>query len=431
MQRLITSALTSRGLRDLRRGTARAARKLTWRERAIAFFAQVDDPYGPAALNFLARLADRHALRIDYHLVPPPDASAAPEATLLADYARRDAARIEAALGLGDGVPGAAPPPEQVARAQRIAAAAIARGDGAALAAITRALGDAAALDALAARYGEADAHAALAEGAALRAKLGHYLGSTSYFEGEFYWGVDRLHYLEDRLRAEDGEEAPRLAPRLDPGPYPPDPPVVAQPPRLDCYLSFRSPYSLVAAERVGALANAYGARLNLKFVLPMVMRGLPVPRAKQIYITLDTKREAARHGVGFGTIHDPVGPGVERGLAVLHHVMPTGKGLDFAIAFLRAAFADGVDMTGDAALIRVAAGAGISEGEVREGLADPGWRAVAEANRADLFALGLWGVPSFQVDDRPGWWGQDRLWMIEDDLRAATGLSPIDRRLA
>ncbi len=430
IQRMLTSVLTSPALRDVRRGTQRAVRRIKRADRIVHFFCQIDDPYGPAALDYLSRLAERHALTIALRLVPAPDAAAAPEAAKLAAYSRRDAARVEQALGLGDGLVAGEPTTGQVARAQRLAAAAVARDDAATtLARITRALfsgGDA--LDELAENLGETDAEAALAEGTVERAKLGHYLGSTTAFEGEFYWGVDRLHYLEARLAAEDESDAPPICPRLDPGPYPATPPAVETPPRLDCYLSFRSPYSLVAAERIGALAAAYGATLSLKFVLPMVMRGLPVPRAKRLYITLDTKREAARQGIAFGTIHDPVGEGVERGLAVLHHVMPSGKGLDFAISFLRGAFADGIDMTNDAGLMKVAARAGVTADEVRAALADESWRAVAEANRADMFALGLWGVPSFQVDDRPGWWGQDRLWMIEDDLRAATGLPAIDR---
>ncbi len=435
MQRLLTTALTSAALRDARRRTHRAARRLKRTDRAVTFFAQIDDPYGPAALHFLGRLADRFGLAVAYRLVPPPDAAAAPEADRLAAYAMRDAARVEAALGLGSGV--GAPPATaaQLARAHGIAAAALAGEQaGAALTAIMLALRHDdvdSALAALADVHGEGDAAKALADGSEERTRLGHYLGSMTHFEGEFYWGVDRLHHLEARLAAEDGGASSMLCPVLDPGPYPAAPPAAATPPRLDCYLSFRSPYSLVAAERIGALAAAYGATLNLKFVLPMVMRGLPVPRAKRMYITLDTKREATRHGIAFGTIHDPVGVGVERGLAVLHQVIPTGKGLDFAISFLRGAFADGIDMTNDAGLMKVAARVGVTPDQVRAALADDNWRAVAEANRADMFALGLWGVPSFQVDDRPGWWGQDRLWMVEDDLRDATGLPPIDRRMA
>ncbi|MFZ3184556.1 MAG: DsbA family protein, partial [Pseudomonas sp.] len=64
---------------------------------------------------------------------------------------------------------------------------------------------------------------------------------------------------------------------------------------------------------------------------------------------------------------------------------------------------------------------AGLDAEVVAAALADQSWRAVAEANREELFGLGLWGVPSFRVDNCPAQWGQDRLWLIERDLIAAT----------
>ncbi|OYY73122.1 DsbA family protein [Sphingomonas sp. 28-63-12] len=437
IRRLLTTSLTSAALRDLRRVRHRLTRRIGGKAMTADFFFQVDDPYGPVALPFLAALADRHQLALRLHLVPPPDAAAAPEIARLEDYGRRDAQMLAQTLGLeaiGAGRPG----PAQIARAQAIAGAALANEHPVdALIAIARACqsdGADAALDGMAERYGALDAtstNALVVDGQTTRKRLGHYLGSTTHFEGEFYWGVDRLHYLEARLRADDVDSPARLCPVLDLGPLPPSPPPPrAMPPRIDFYLSFRSPYTLVAVERIEALASAYGAELRLKFVLPMVMRGLPVPGAKRLYITLDTKREATRHGIAFGTIHDPVGAGVERGLAVLHHAIAQGRGLDFARSFLRAAFAEGIDMTNDTGLLKAAARAGITAETVAAALADPSWQSVAEANREELFALGLWGVPSFQVDDRPGWWGQDRLWRIEDDLRDALGLRPIDRRL-
>lgn len=434
--RLVATALTSDFLRDTRRIGYRVARKRKGGRMNADFFFQVDDPYGPLALPLLAALAARHNIALRLHLVPPPNAAAAPEANRLAALGARDAALLARALGLGAAAT-SIPSATQVVRAQRIAAAALDQAQAAdALIAIARACQspDAdARLDRLAETYGTRDAgstEALMQAGAARRDACGHYLGSVTHFEGECYWGVDRLHYLETRLRAADGTTAPPLCPVLDLGALPALPPAET-PPRLDFYLSFRSPYTLIAAERIGALAEAFGADLRLKFVLPMVMRGLPVPRAKRMYITLDTKREASRHRIRFGTIVDPVGLGVERGLAVLHQAIGHGRGLAFAQSFLRGAFADGIDMTGDAGLVKVAERAGVDAQTVRAGLADSSWRTVAEANRTDLFALGLWGVPSFQVDDRPPWWGQDRLWGVEDDLRAARGLPPIDRTMA
>ena len=430
IRRAVTTTLTSPAFRAARRAPHRVARRLTGSARVVDFFLQIDDPYGPIALHFLGALCERHGLKPSVWLVSSPDLSAAPEPDKLAAYARRDAAALATALGLPP-VSATMPAADAVERAQRIAAAVIIAGRSIApLIALMTALAAPDATDrlaALAAELGEADAAPMIAEGDARRVALGHYLGSVTHHEGDFYWGVDRLHFLEERLRTETGMGGPLICPLLEPVMHRAEQPV-ARAPTLDFYLSFRSPYTLIAAERIGALATAYGAELRLRPVLPMVMRGLPVPRAKRMYITLDTKREADRHGIRFGTIVDPVGAGVERGLAVLHQAIAGGQGLAFALSFLRGAFADGIDMTTDAGLIKVAERAGVGADTVQAALADDGWRAAAEANRADMFALGLWGVPSFQVDDRPGWWGQDRLWRVEDDLRAALQLTPIDR---
>jgi 2-hydroxychromene-2-carboxylate isomerase len=79
------------------------------------------------------------------------------------------------------------------------------------------------------------------------------------------------------------------------------------------------------------------------------------------------------------------------------------------------------LDGASDAGLLQMAARAGLDEPFVRAALADESWRPVAEANRTELFAHGLWGAPTLSVDGRPAHWGQDRLWVIENDLISAT----------
>jgi 2-hydroxychromene-2-carboxylate isomerase len=278
----------------------------------------------------------------------------------------------------------------------------------------------------LASSYGLNYPHAAnlppAPDGDALRLKLGHYLSGMFHFEGEWYWSVDRFHFLEQRLRDAGLSRKPgeriRIAPAREvtmSGPK-----GIARGATLDWFLSFRSPYTWISADRVKALADHYGATLRLRFVLPMVMRGLPVPASKRFYITLDTKREAERLGIPFGTIVDPVGRPTERGLAVLHHAIGLGKGHDFARSFLSGAFAEGIDAGSDAGLMRIAKRAGLTPGEAQDALKDESWRRVAEANREELFSLGHWGVPSFRVNDNPAHWGQDRLWVIEQELQRA-----------
>ncbi len=375
--RAVTSALTSPWLRQARRGLPGFWRQARRAQAVVHYFHDAADPYSALTAQILPAFEARYGIKLLGHEVPPPDAGAAPDALRLAAWSRRDAAMLAAAHGL------------QMSP-DRAAGIDVAGPD-------------------------------ALAEGAALRRRLGHYLGATFYFESEWYWGLDRLHYLERRLAEQGLDRAagtPPLAPVRDVMLAGPE--GSAQGHVLEMFLSLRSPYSYIALPRARALARHYGAALRLRFVLPMVMRGLPVPAAKRIYITLDTKREAERLGLRFGKIVDPVGAGVERGLAVLHRAIALGRGEDFALSFLQGVFADGIDSASDAGLRRIADRAGIEAGLVAAALEDASWRAEAAANRAELLAAGLWGVPCFRVDGGSTVWGQDRLWVVEDALQRA-----------
>ena len=164
----------------------------------------------------------------------------------------------------------------------------------------------------------------------------------------------------------------------------------------LEFYPSLRSPYTYIAMERVYALARRYPVELVLRPVLPMVMRGLPVPRTKQLYIALDTKREAEDAGLAFGRVCDPVGRPVERAFSLYPWARERGRAAELLLSFARAAFAEGIDTGSDAGLRFVVERAGLDWDEARERLATDAWRDELEANREALFALGLWGVPSF-----------------------------------
>jgi hypothetical protein len=173
--------------------------------------------------------------------------------------------------------------------------------------------------------------------------------------------------------------------------------------------------------ERVLALVSHYGLELRLRFVLPMVMRGLPVPAAKRTYILRDCKREAERLGLPFGSVCDPVGRPVERGLAILNGAMATGAGPAFADSFLRGVFAEAVDAGSDRGLRQLVERAGLDWQQARVWMADESWRAVAEDNRRSMFADQLWGVPSFRFGALSTW-GQDRLWLVEQAIVETLG---------
>ena len=378
--RNITSLITSPALRTVARKRHALLRKLRGARAQVHYFHQPDDPYSHLAAMQLDALSKRYRIDLITHLVPAPDAAAAPDQERLRAWSARDAKRLAAHYGLA--VPDFSQPFTSL-------------------------------------HNGSASA---LEQGRTLRAKWGHYLGATFYFEGEWYWGIDRLHYLEQRL-AEAGLGAP--ASPLMPVPQlqlvsAPQNAATTNPPVIHFYCSLRSPYTYLAATQVQRLAAHYGATLQIRFVLPMVMRGLPVPLAKRLYIIRDTKREAERLDMPFGSIVDPVGAPTERGLALLHKAIQMGRGIEMAQSFLRGVFAEGVDAGSDAGLLALAERAGLSRDDMRAALADESWRAVAEENRADMLARGLWGVPSFRVNDMPAVWGQDRIWMVEQDILQA-----------
>jgi 2-hydroxychromene-2-carboxylate isomerase len=155
---------------------------------------------------------------------------------------------------------------------------------------------------------------------------------------------------------------------------------------------------------------------VRLRYVLPMVMRGLPVPREKRMYITLDAAREAHFRQTPFGRINDPLGRPVERGLSLLALAERMGRGQAFVLSFMRGVWAEGLDAGSDRGLRRMAERAGLSWVDAQTAMKDEAWRQTAEANRAEMLGLGLWGVPSFRVRDTAVW-GQDRLWAVQQAL--------------
>ena len=376
--RTVARLVTSERRQRLQRNLHAVHRRLAARPAVVHYFHQFDDPYSQLAATQLEALQQRYRITLRCHPVPPPDERAAPQAAALAVWSQRDAARWAGHFGLAMASTNESP---QIA----------------------------------------ADSPADRERGRRLRERLGHYLGAMFYFEGEWYWGLDRLHYLEARLCAA-GLACVATDAAIRPLFPPPAlqwrhvPPATTRP-ILHFFCSLRSPYTWLAVDRVCRLAEHYGAELHIDYLLPMVMRGLPVPWIKRRYILLDTKREATRLGLPFGDIVDPVGRPTERGLAVLQQAIELGCGEAFLHSFLRGAFAEGIDAGSAAGMALLAERAGLAARDVEHALASTHWREIAEGHRTDLAGHGLWGVPAFRVEGFPAVWGQDRLWMVEEDL--------------
>lgn len=404
-----------------RRRLHSVGRVLSRRPRRLTFFHRVDDPHSHLLALLLAERVALWPVEVELVVVPEPAAAVDPEPKLRETWALRDAGMLAAAYRQAfpeaPGVPEPSrvraanaslllerPWAEQLAAAVRLGRA-LFDGDGAALHEATRELG---------AVPGQQVGPMLERNYARLRS-AGHYQAGMIHYGGEWYWGADRLVHLEQRLRDELKQLPESQAPTHPPAPELQRDADGKLP--IELFHSLRSPYSYLGLVRLAALEAAGGVRLTVRPVLPMVTRGLAVPKTKVLYIVKDAAREAERLGIDFGHICDPLGDGVARVLAVHQLAERHGRGTDFLLRVGRAVWAEARDLTRDDTLQALATDVGLDGADALAALEDEMWRDVARVNRDALYELGLWGVPSIAVGAL-GLWGQDRVDWVEGWIR-------------
>ena len=415
---MVSQRLLSQERMLKRRAGAERTRVANQLPHQLHYFHQVDDPYCALTAACLPALLARYAVQLVPHVVDAPPDNAAPQREMLKAYSRRDADMLARHSACDFRDPGRQPELAAVQVAQRMLIAAIEQAQFSAIVGQISArlwrsedLGD---LNLPLVSEASSEAH--VVQSNALREKWGHYLGGMFYYAGEWYWGLDRLYHLEERLQAL-GVQKPGVTGALFPLPQDLLQDIkVARPTHIDFYFSLRSPYSAIVAPRVFELGRRTGVPVRLRYLLPMVMRGLPVPKAKRSYISLDAAREARARGIPFGRVNDPVGKPTERGLALMPLAEQLGHGQAYLLSFMKGVWAEGIDAGSDRGLRRIVERAGLSWGEAQDALQQDRWREIAEDNRAEMFGLGLWGVPSFRVNQLSVW-GQDRLWAVQQEI--------------
>lgn len=375
---------------------------------ALELYYEVGDAHSQLCAALARRLLPRLQLPLHIRLVPAADPSTYPEEARQRSFADLDAARLAPCHGLP--LPVAVGAGHKAGLQARLAAA----GDDA-----RRFLEiEHACLEALAAgkpmpgtAVSAEVCESLLQANAARRRKLGHYLPAMWQYRGEWFWALDRLEFLQERLSRDGRLSGNTPLSTLDPEQR------IARPDAgalLEFWFSFRSPYSYLAAvQLLRRYERGLHPRLEVRPVLPMVMRGLPVPRAKRFYIVRDVKRCADAQGIPFGRIHDPVGEGALRLLTVFPYEADTRTQLRYCAIAGQSIWAEGLDMRRDESLRSVFERCGLDWTPAAAKLAQGIDTKRAEANRQALFEAGLWGVPCFRQGEFTTW-GQDRLWMLD-----------------
>lgn len=423
--KVLSTVILSRSLRHLRRQLNMVKRKLSGKPAQVLYFHQPDDPYSHLTAQVLVELQARYDIDLQIYLVDAPADDVAPEREALKAYSRRDAAKIAPFHGLEFDDKGAQPSEASLVFARRTLAA------SSNLVVAAAEIGkhfwndNTEKLDRTA-MVSPDQTESVFAAGEKKRDALGHYLGATFFFEGEWYWSVDRLPYLEERL-TEQGLRHAGCKPVTH---FQARPDFMSRPSNgkrltVEFYPSARSPYTAISMQETLDLPNHYPVDLKVRPVLPMVMRNLPVPRRKGLYIIGDTKREADRIGVPFGKIVDPVGDPVRRVYSLFSWAETQNKGGALLHAFTQFAWAEGVDAGSDEGLRKTCERAGLDWAAAKDVVDNKDWESWAEENRQQMMQSDLWGVPSFRLLDEDGTeifscWGRDRIWLLAHEIQKA-----------
>lgn len=390
----------------------------------VEYFHQLDDPYSHLTAQVLATFAARYDVVLKPHLIRAAGGKNQPELQKLAAWARRDAELIAPYYGLEFPSEAATQP-------------SLGNQSGAAntlndlpselfvekLCDVSHSLwtGTSSGLTE------NANIDPLLEQGSARLSELGHYSGATFFYAGEWYWGVDRLFYLEQRLRDLGACEQPDL-PFICPRPEIDVSDIDASHLTLDFYPSLNSPYTAIIYDRTIALKNECGIQFNHKPVLPMIMRGVPATRNKGMYIMFDTRREGEHLGVSFGPVMTPIGDPTRLVYSLLPWAMKQRKDEALMSSMLNHAFAQGVSLHSEKGMKRAIEAAGLDWNEASKHLGNDDWKPMVEQHQREMVeGMGLWGVPSFQLSGPDGEpdlavWGQDRLWLIAAEIRRRSG---------
>ena len=364
-------------------------RAVTFRKRVVSVFLQLDDPYSYLLCHYLGHVITRYKkVEFRFYLCQALRGDYMPEPAMLSEYAFSDCVLLARELGVS--LPGPWRHTGGGAQDDRCLNSFAAEHDEedfgeTFIKAMTHYWrGDAEAVARMMGRtYGEsAETNVLVGKNQLLLRKLGHYNCATLHYAGEWYWGrrpaaLPRRALRPARAESIQGNKC-RSSPRSNVRGISPyrrrNPRAQRRCHHSRCFIRFAAPYSYIALSHIFEIADAFGLTLDIRPVLPMVMRGVSLPQSKLMYIVKDANREAkASRKCRFGKIADSLGPGSERCIAAFYYAKEDGRERDFLLEAGKAIFADAIDVATDEGMQVVAERAGLFWPELQEAMKDEG----------------------------------------------------------
>ena len=398
-------------------------RKKEGRPHEIFYFHELLDPYSHITAQLINKFTSEYSVELVPMVVNEPPSKTVHEPSLYRKYCLTDATRIAPFYGVefpSDKLPNA----QVVSLAQRILCG-LERDEFISRIAEISALvwsGNELALEALMTEktMSEETTHATISSNEQKRDEVEAYMGSTFSYEGELYWGVDRLDHLEHRLKdlgLKRNVDTNYVSERKKTNTS--DIPNHSNI-ELEFYPSLNSPYTSISLERIKLLQSNYPIKIITKPVLPMLMRNMTIPTYKARYIFRDTAREAKKHGVPFGKVISPLGKPAERAYSLFPWINQQGKGFEYICRLMISSFRKAEDIGINSYLKVLIEDLELDWTEAQKHLDTDDWKDELEKNRLIMYEGDSWGVPSFRLVDGDKTfttWGQDRIWLIEEEI--------------
>jgi 2-hydroxychromene-2-carboxylate isomerase len=238
---------------------------------------------------------------------------------------------------------------------------------------------------------------------------------------GILIWGQDRLPWVEAVLAGWDPDTAP---PPGGPRPLRVDKRARGDA-TLDVYFDVSSPFSYLALTQLPAIVAMGVTPRLVPILLGALFRDIgqanvpmfAMPPPKQRYIALEMHRWARWWGEPFAMpAKFPQRTIAAQRLALLAADAGFDAGLRMATMLARAMWAEQRDLEDDATLRELCVRAGAAPTLV-DRTQEPAVKERLAANTAAAKAANVFGVPTFVVDGRELYWGQDRLELVADAL--------------
>ncbi|WP_165856909.1 2-hydroxychromene-2-carboxylate isomerase [Marinobacter sp. JSM 1782161] len=197
----------------------------------------------------------------------------------------------------------------------------------------------------------------------------------------------------------------------------------------IDVYFDVGSPASYLAWTQLPDLAARHGARINWRPILLGAVfqaTGNQTPAAipaKGRYMSMDLQRFAQAYGVDFRfNPHFPVNTLMLMRGAVAYLDSPRLQ--DYLGAVFRALWVDGQNMGEPDVVADVLARAGFDPQEVLGKVEQPDIKKALKDITAHALERGVFGAPTLFLGDAM-YFGQDRLWQVEEALADSAHSTP------